>query len=693
MLQWLDFFIYSGAQAVSLFNTAILLWLGLTVILTGDRRKPATIAGGMGLLLGALFFLGHTLIIGHRFDFNSRGVNTVWRLIWVAAIAAPFFWGLSIFYYSGDPAAGRWMRRILTAAAFFMIFVVALIFPLPSFWEFLLAPELAPVIAWVYVPYLTLCFALPLVALRGRRRASTGDPFRRARPWLIATAAMLLLAVVGFAFAAYVLVPFAIPVYAMSVRTLRVLYLTDGLVAGFIALAVIFLGRAVMGNSVLTERLQSNQGFFTRWRNVVGVAILGSGFVALLYTAPVPPIYSLLLTAMLAVVAYAMFNWRQYVEHAAFMRRLDPFVKSLHLHDHLLSSHADSWRESRELFTALCRDALGAERACLLFEAALPAVVPHRFDYQWPPAFDPVLARPAVRPIGWARLDGDHWAYPLADSRGAIGRLILGPKLNGNEYTQQELQVAAACAERILDALAGEQLARLAINLLQQRIAQVQVMSAQHKRILHDEVLPQIHLALLKVEALRIVGQDGVPRLLQEGSWSPDKLDEATTALMQTHRRVSGLVREMSNAAPLRLESEGLAAALQSVLDHDFHDSFDRIEWTAEPNAVERARRLPFFASEVVFYAAQEALRNAARHGRGGDAARLLTLSVSLSEHAGIQIVIADDGVGRAASPSSGETGSGLRFHSTMLAVIGGTLNVEDRSGGGTQVTIEVPES
>ena len=684
MLQWFDFFIYSGAQAVSLFDTAILLWLGLTVVLTGDRRKPATIAGGMGLLLGALFFLGHTLIIGHRFDFNSRGVNTVWRLIWVAAIAAPYFWGLSIFYYSGDPAAGRWMRRILTASAFFMIFVVALIFPLPSFWEFLLAPELAPVIAWVYVPYLTLCFALPLVALRRQRRTLSGDPFRRARPWLIATAAMLLLAVVGFAFAAYVLVPFAIPVYAMSVRTLRVLYLTDGMVAGFIALAIIFLGRAVMGNSVLTERLQSSQGFFTRWRNVVGVAILGSGFVALLYTAPVPPIYSLLLTAMLAVVAYALFNWRQYVEHAEFMRRLDPFVKSLHLHDHLLSAQPGSWRESRELFTALCRDALHAERACLLFEAAMPADVPHRIDYQWPPEFDPILLRPAANPIGWARLDLDHWAYPLADSRGAIGRLILGTKLNGSEYTQQELQVAAACGERILDALAGEQLARLAINLLQQRIAQVQVMSAQHKRILHDEVLPEIHLALLKVEALRSTEPTG---------GASSNLDEATAALMQAHRRVSGLVREMSNAVPLRLESEGLAAALQSALDHDFRDSFDRVTWQADPAAVERARQLPLFASEVIFFAAQEALRNAAKHGRGGEAQHPLQVAVTLQDGAVLQLIIADDGVGRKTDPAEGESGSGLRFHSAMLAVIGGTLSVEDRSGGGTQVTIEAPES
>ncbi|MCK7534725.1 MAG: hypothetical protein MZV63_28855 [Marinilabiliales bacterium] len=70
---------------------------------------------------------------------------------------------------------------------------------------------------------------------------------------------------------------------------------------------------------------------------------------------------------------YALFNWRQYVEHAEFMQRLDPFVKSLHLHDHLLSSGLDTWTESRDLFTALCRDALSAERACLAFEGAMPA--------------------------------------------------------------------------------------------------------------------------------------------------------------------------------------------------------------------------------------------------------------------------------------------------------------------------------
>ena len=164
-------------------------------------------------------------------------------------------------------------------------------------------------------------------------------------------------------------------------------------------------------------------------------------------------------------------------------------------------------------------------------------------------------------------------------------------------------------------------------------------------------------------------------------------------ALTQAHRRISTLVREMSNAAPTRLDSEGLAAALRSALDHDFRDNFDRIAWQAEPEAVERAKQLPLFASEVIFYAAQEAIRNAARHGRGGNAQRPLHLEVAVRQNAGLQIVIGDDGVGRNATHVNAESGSGLRFHSAMLAVIGGTLSVEDRSGGGTQVVIEAPEN
>ncbi len=687
---WMDYAIFGGAMTVSLFDTVTLLWLGLTVFLTGDRRKPATIAGSAGLLLGAIFFGGHTLIITHTFGFGSTGVNLVWRIMWVVAVAAPFFWGLAIYYYSGDPATGRWVRAILTVAAMILVLLLFVISPLPSFNELLLSPALPASIAWAYVAYLFLCFMLPLIALRRQRNLrGQRDPFHRARPWLLAAASMFALAFVAFAFVTYAIIPRALPIYTLTEQISRALYVTDGVIAGFIALAIIFLGRAVLSNTVLTERPPTGQGFFARWRSVVLVSAAGALLVSFLYVAPIRPIYSLILTAGLAAAAYALFNWRQYEEHEEFMRRLDPFVTSLHLHEHLLASGADSEIESRDLFTALCRDALRADHACLLFDVSIGGRQPpdQRIDYRWRPEYDTILRAALTRLTGWSRLDGDHWGYPLSDSRGAIGRLILGPKLNGSEYNVQELQVASACAERILDALAGEQLARVAVNLLQQRIAQVQVLSAQHKRILHDEVLPQIHLALLKVESLRSAGRDS-----NSPSDGAQQTDEATTALMQAHRRISALVREMSNAVPTRLESEGLAAAMQSALAHDFRDSFDRIDWQAEPVAIDQAKRLPLFASEVIFYAAQEALRNAAKHGRGDDARRPLHLEVALHSRSGLELIVEDDGVGRPIDQPHDETGSGLRFHTAMLAVIGGTLSVEDRSGGGTRVVIAVSQ-
>ncbi|HSD84439.1 MAG TPA: hypothetical protein VLG46_11290, partial [Anaerolineae bacterium] len=64
-------------------------------------------------------------------------------------------------------------------------------------------------------------------------------------------------------------------------------------------------------------------------------------------------------------------------------------------------------------------------------------------------------------------------------------------------------------------------------------------------------------------------------------------------------------------------------------------------------------------------------------------------LDVALRNGSCLKIIIGDDGVGRQINPAEGESGSGLRFHGAMLAVIGGTLSVEDRSDGGTQVVIQ----
>ena len=95
----------------------------------------------------------------------------------------------------------------------------------------------------------------------------------------------------------------------------------------------------------------------------------------------------------------------------------------------------------------------------------------------------------------------------------------------------------------------------------------------------------------------------------------------------------------------------------------------------------------PALLKKVVYAAAREAIRNAAKHGRGGDKARALHLYVNAEWREGLLLEIQDDGVGIVTSNGSGQ---GLQLHSTMMAVIGGSLNLA-REGDKTRVVLSLP--
>ncbi len=65
------FLLDAALVAVSLFNAILMLWLGLTVLLNAGPRSPASRSGAwgfwiaaVGLMLGGLFFIFHTVLLG-----------------------------------------------------------------------------------------------------------------------------------------------------------------------------------------------------------------------------------------------------------------------------------------------------------------------------------------------------------------------------------------------------------------------------------------------------------------------------------------------------------------------------------------------------------------------------------------------------------------------------------------------------
>lgn len=106
------------------------------------------------------------------------------------------------------------------------------------------------------------------------------------------------------------------------------------------------------------------------------------------------------------------------------------------------------------------------------------------------------------------------------------------------------------------------------------------------------------------------------------------------------------------------------------------------------PRAASGARQLSALNGEVMYAAAREAIRNAAKHGRGKDSPRALQLAVCARYKDGLVVEIWDDGVGLSASGD----GQGLQLHSTLMAVIGGALTLE-RVGAKTRAQLYLPET
>jgi len=275
-------------------------------------------------------------------------------------------------------------------------------------------------------------------------------------------------------------------------------------------------------------------------------------------------------------------------------------------------------------------------------------------------------------PLDPAQTNGLLWAVPLWSERGLIGLFLLGAKRDNGLYTQEDIEIARASGERLIDTRASAEIARSLMTLQRQRLTESQLLDRRTRRVLHDDILPQLHTALLTLD----------------GAAQP----EVTTLLIDAHRRIAELLREMPARNAPAAVSIGLVGALRHLLADELPTAFEEVVWQIEPAGAERVQTLPSLTVEVLFYAAREVIRNAARYGRGADVNRPLHLHIAIQSQSDLMLQIEDDGVGlESATSVSQSSQQGLALHSALLAVVGGTLDVASVAGAGTRVTLRLP--
>ncbi len=500
------------------------------------------------------------------------------------------------------------------------------------------------------------------------------------------------------------------------------LLLLDMLATGGVAIVILLIGYSVVRHGVLIERPLARRGFFEQWRGIVIVATLVALLIAWLIAMTHSSLGGLLLITSLATGAYALFTWSSYTAHDRYISMLGPFVRSTGQRHWLNTDLYKTEQDLEYLFFHLCHDVLIVQFAYL---SILTGNVRRSFSYNWPTELAPNTWMhsgntgeiAAYREAPGRKLDADAhvkparrvrvlvneqpaivWILPIYNERGLVANLYLGPREDGGAFTAEDMDLAQACGQRILDTLGDHEAMQAVANLLRRQVIDVKLLGAQQRRVLHDEILPQMHLALLQLEMLRSMSppESAAEQSLSSQETHKQIVDEAINMISATHRRLAAMMRATAPGAPHRLERDGLINAIQSMLEQDFQNAFDEITWDiSEETAISIDECISPAIAELVLAAVQEALRNAARHARGSDVHRHLHLTLQATWDPTAQcfeLIVADNGVGivSAASPTTG-TGGGLLTHSALLAIAGGSLTITSAPGEGVTIKIILP--
>lgn len=700
---WVDW----GIQTISITNTILLLWLGLTVLLNAQRRTWGTWLAGGGLILGGIFFAGHTAVVAFN-DGLKQGLQLWWQIGWIPVTALPMTWYLVMLWYAGfweghnTPLYRRQRLWFLTTVLIATILVGLILFtqPIPSYEEFTII-DLGitsnlinlPLSATIYPIFIILSISLSLDALRkpGPTARVMGDLAReRARPWLVSTSIVLLVVSVLVAWAIYWIIN-----EAAGPLPLPNQYLTLGLfdlgITSLICLSVLLLGQAVVAYEIFTGKALPRRGLLRHWWRAILLAFGFGGVASLSINLAWEPIYTTILSAGLVTGFYALLSWRSFTERERYIEHLRPFVASQGLFDQLLTPSAKTAPEVdiQSPFDALCGEVLETSVAYLISHGPLAPLVGPSLTYPSGaernlPSINELLSQftqmetraVQVNPVDYG---GAAWAIPLWSERGLIGVMLLGDKRDGGLYTQEEIEIAQTSGARLIDTKASAEIAQRLMVLQRQRMAESQIIDQRTRRVLHDDVLQQLHTAMLK--------------LIQEKSRPNGGASEAIELLADIHSQISDLLRDMPTTSLPEIAKLGLVGALRKLVDEELGQAFESVKWKIDYEAERQTQLISPLTAEVLFYATREAIRNAARHGRVEEIPRPLHLIVSIIWQDGLQILVEDDGVGvsteRSVSLSSGQ---GLALHSTMMAVVGGELAVDSEPGEFTRVRLSLPE-
>ena len=714
LIEFVDPVLRFARGAFVYFNVLLSVYLALTAVLNARERNGPIIFAGLALLGSAGFFAMYALSLAIPLRFVlARVGGPAGVLALLVLVGLPFAWYLVVLQYAGfrenipeDPRQRRWVyaRLIVTGALCLLSLLCAVAAALVLYRARSTNSifYMYRVVEGVELRVFLAVFGMHVIASTGfafghifsspfREEGVRGTARRKARRAMVRAGGMMF--VLAWLVAGVVVLFFVASIGKNVPRPYfwSVILRIDAVAAGLITFVTYYVGRAIISYEIFSGTVLPERALQRQWKNAVSFAGVYALFGGMLFFVSRGAVLAGLAGGVLSAFFLIRLGWRLRTDRALHARALRPFLGSQDLYGTVLRlGESDAPAEhdeepARESFAGFCLEILEARGAALVpggssaallprplvfVDGSMPAVGPEELEDACLALARDINDRAAFRseagparnflPLQPTEHAGYIAAIPLWSGESSAGLLLLGEKRGGGVYTLEEIEIAQAAGERLIDLLAATRLARVLRELERARLIEQGLTDNRARRVLHDDILPEIHMLMLR-----------------SGS-----APETQAVLADLHGRIAALLHEMPATRPDF--EEGLVQALRRFsaetlgLDRLVLDIDDRIE--------KRASELSSIQTEVLFFAVREAIRNASRHARRQD--RELEVIVHIRKKADrLELTVTDNGGPPQATdpggePRKGGAGRGLALHGAMLAVIGGGLEFTREAAG-----------
>ncbi|CAG1011994.1 Signal transduction histidine-protein kinase/phosphatase DegS [Anaerolineales bacterium] len=288
--------------------------------------------------------------------------------------------------------------------------------------------------------------------------------------------------------------------------------------------------------------------------------------------------------------------------------------------------------------------------------------------------YDPELGR-----VVGLRNCTSGYCFPLRSGFNVYGALLFAHP-DPNYFTAERRDLLDIIGRQAVIAI---QNARLYQDLVEEKERMVEIHEEARKKLardLHDGPTQSVAAIAMRLNITKRMMTKDVKAAAEELA----KLEELA------HRTTKEIRHMLFTLRPLILESQGLAAALQSMADKMMETFGQRVTLNIDEQVTSQ---LEMGKQGVIFYIIEEAVNNARKHA----SAPVIAVSLKPVE-AGIALLeVADNGVGfdvKAVTEAYDKRASsslGMVNLQERAELVNGLLQIESRPGKGTKVQVYIP--